>query len=51
MPADPAEWAAHPATWPVFAKYRWAGGRAAEKSAQSGAQVSKVALPSSVPAW
>ena len=35
----------------VIATNRWAGSRAAVKAAQSGARVSKVALPSSIPAW
>jgi len=48
---DTAEAATHPATRPcVVATNRWAGSRAAAKAAQSGAQVSKVALPSSIPA-
>jgi hypothetical protein len=47
-----AEAATHPATRPsVVATYRWAGSRAAVNAAQSGAQASKVAFPSSIPAW
>ena len=39
-------------TWPaVVATNRWAGSRAAVKAAQCGARVSKVASPSSIPAW
>jgi len=49
---DTAKAATHPVTWPaVVVTYRWAGSRAAVKAAQSGARVSNVAFPSSIPAW
>ena len=35
----------------VMATYRWVGSRATVNAAQSGARGSKVALPSSIPAW
>ena len=47
-----AEAATQPATWPAaVATNRWAGSRSAVKAAQSGVRVSKVALPSWIPAW
>jgi hypothetical protein len=39
-------------TWPAaVATNRWPGSRAAVNSGQPGAPVSKVALPSWIPAW